>query len=492
MKTPFFLLGSVLQDQIPEDESGGLWRNLSRKGQGMAAAPLHGSAGGKVDAAGQGGQVQKKAVLGRPGDLLLGKNSGGDRVYHGIIAKSQLISAGAIRLHAQGLNGIQVLASPCRDTDLHAQSLKTGGERFPNPAEADDQDPRAVQRPRKGVQKQGQRPFRCGNRIAKGKVFPQTQIRDPCLIGPRHPAGIESAGRRQRRKDRIHGKHCSGHKIAGDQGQGKQSEVRLDGFRQIFRAVLHWITQFFKAAGCPAAARISAQHQNMFFQSTTILTDHPMHGVRICPLVFLLAFRYNRENKFGGITMEPKGFIRDMLDVKILILFVLARTEYPAPLQSVYELCYQDDKLSYFDVCEALPQLVASGHVEQNEAGEYLITDKGRQDGKVTEDSIAAPVMQRALIAVEKFNRSIRRDKLVRTEVLNRPGEDYAVVLSLDDEQGNLMTMELMSPTMEQARRFARVLHTDAELLYQQVMEFLLERTEGRKEKTGKSDNFSG
>ena len=66
------------------------------------------------------------------------------------------------------------------------------------------------------------------------------------------------------------------------------------------------------------------------------------------------------------------------------------------------------------------------------------------------------------------------------------------MVLSLDDEQGNLMTMELMSPTMEQARRFARVLHTDAELLYQQVMEFLLERTEGRKEKTGKSDNFSG
>ena len=186
--------------------------------------------------------------------------------------------------------------------------------------------------------------------------------------------------------------------------------------------------------------------------------------------------------------MEPKGFIRDMLDVKILILFVLAHAEFPVPMQKVYELCYQDDKLSYFDVCEALPQLQASGHISRNEDGDYSITDKGREDGKVTEDAIAAPVLQRALIAVEKFNRSIRRDQLVRTNVLARPNDEYAVVLSLDDERGNLMTLELLGPTQEQARRFSRVLHEDAEKLYQSVMEFLLERTEGKK--TSKSDNF--
>ena len=55
-------------------------------------------------------------------------------------------------------------------------------------------------------------------------------------------------------------------------------------------------------------------------------------------------------------SMEQHGFIQDMLDVKVLILFVMAKLSYPVPLQTIYELCYQDDKLSYFDVSVAVPQ----------------------------------------------------------------------------------------------------------------------------------------
>ena len=185
--------------------------------------------------------------------------------------------------------------------------------------------------------------------------------------------------------------------------------------------------------------------------------------------------------------MEPRGFIRDILDVKILILYVLAHTDYPASQQKIYELCYQDDRLSYFDVCQALPELVASGHVSQDENDEYSITEKGRVDGKETEDTIAAPVLQRALIAVEKYNRTFRRDQLVRTQVLSRANDEYSVVLSLDDDQGNLMTLELLGPTEQQALKFSKAMHAEAERLYQVVMEFLLEKTEGKK--IGKSDN---
>ena len=56
--------------------------------------------------------------------------------------------------------------------------------------------------------------------------------------------------------------------------------------------------------------------------------------------------------------MEERGFIRDMLDVKVLILFVAATAKYPLTLQKIYELCYQDDRLSYFDVSIAVPQMV--------------------------------------------------------------------------------------------------------------------------------------
>ena len=61
--------------------------------------------------------------------------------------------------------------------------------------------------------------------------------------------------------------------------------------------------------------------------------------------------------------MEQQGFIHNTMDVKVLILYTMARIECPADVQQIYELCYQDDCLSYFDLREALPQMVESGHL---------------------------------------------------------------------------------------------------------------------------------
>ena len=172
--------------------------------------------------------------------------------------------------------------------------------------------------------------------------------------------------------------------------------------------------------------------------------------------------------------MEQHGFIHNMMDVKVLILFVMSQALYPVDVQKLYELCYQDDCLSYFDLSTAVPQMVESGHLEKVEEDRYVITQKGRDAEEVTHDSIAYPVLQRAQQAVERFNREIRRDNLIRTEILPRESGDYSVVLGLDDEVGNLMTLELMAPTQQQARALARAFHKSAENIFQDVMTELL------------------
>ena len=103
--------------------------------------------------------------------------------------------------------------------------------------------------------------------------------------------------------------------------------------------------------------------------------------------------------------MRRLGFIHDMMDVKVLILFVMARVSYPVNIQQIYELCYQDECLSYFDVCTAVPEMVKSGHLKEAENEMYIITEKGKADGSLTEDSIAYTVKQRAENAVARFNR---------------------------------------------------------------------------------------
>ena len=176
--------------------------------------------------------------------------------------------------------------------------------------------------------------------------------------------------------------------------------------------------------------------------------------------------------------MKRLGFIHDMLDVKVLVLFVTARASYPMTVQEIYEVCYQDDCLSYFDICTAVPEMVASGHLEAVEEERYVITEKGKQDGALTEDDIAYTVKRRAENAVSQFNRQLRRSSFVKTQTIPRDNGEYTVMMSLDDETGNLMTLELMAPNQSQAIRLARLFEQKAENVYNLTMLELLDDEE--------------
>jgi hypothetical protein len=164
-----------------------------------------------------------------------------------------------------------------------------------------------------------------------------------------------------------------------------------------------------------------------------------------------------------------------MMDVKVLILYVASRADFPMTMQEVYELCYQDDCLSYFDVCTAIPEMVASGHLKQVDEERYEITEKGRRDGELTADSIAFTVKQRSENAVAKFNRQLRRSSFVKTQIIPRENGDCSVIMSLDDELGNLMTLELMAPNQRQAVRLGKLFEKKAEIIYNMTMAELLD-----------------
>ena len=173
--------------------------------------------------------------------------------------------------------------------------------------------------------------------------------------------------------------------------------------------------------------------------------------------------------------MKRLGFIHDMIDVKVLILYVASRSCYPMTCQEIYELCYQDDCLSYFDVCTALPQMVESGHLRKTDEERYEITEKGKNDGTVLEDSIAFTVKQRAENAVARFNRQLRRRSFVKTQVTPRENGDFSVIMALDDDSGNLMTLELLAPNQRQAVRLGKLFEMKAENIYNLTMTELLD-----------------
>ena len=175
--------------------------------------------------------------------------------------------------------------------------------------------------------------------------------------------------------------------------------------------------------------------------------------------------------------MAKHGFINDMLDVKLLILYVVDKLLYPVDTQTLYELCLQDDKLSYFDVMQAVPQMVESGHLEETDGG-FVITAKGREAAEITKDSLAFPVTQRANRAVERFNREVHRESFIRTEVLERPNGEALAVMHLDDEMGPLITVEYTCPSARQAAFLTKAFPARADKIYQYITEQLTSKDE--------------
>ena len=79
---------------------------------------------------------------------------------------------------------------------------------------------------------------------------------------------------------------------------------------------------------------------------------------------------------------------------------------------------------------------------------------------------------------MNKFNRQIRRSSFVKTQILPRENGDFSVIMALDDEMGNLMTLELMAPNQRQAVRLGRLFEKKAETIYNLTMTELLEDEE--------------
>ena len=173
--------------------------------------------------------------------------------------------------------------------------------------------------------------------------------------------------------------------------------------------------------------------------------------------------------------MERHGFITGTKDVKVLILYVTARVEWPLSLDEIYELCYQDDKLSYFDVSECLSFLVRTEHLKEEPSGYYVITPKGRENGSVMEDSVAFTVREKVKKAVERFILDRKRSRFIDAQITPQEDGTYTTRLALDDEKGHLMTLELMAPNQPQAAAMKRTFLKKAELIYNLLLEDLLD-----------------
>lgn len=174
------------------------------------------------------------------------------------------------------------------------------------------------------------------------------------------------------------------------------------------------------------------------------------------------------------------GFIHDKLDTKLLVLYIMDRAAAPIDFATLTDLSMCDSGVDYFQFAEAVAELTGSGHLDQKEEI-YTITAKGRRACAAGESSLSPVIRQRCDRRLAPLNQALKRQAQVRTQITEQP-LGFDVHLSMDDDQGSLLSLTLLSPTREDAQRMADNFLAHPDRVYNGLLGVLLPNGEGRQQ----------
>ncbi len=171
--------------------------------------------------------------------------------------------------------------------------------------------------------------------------------------------------------------------------------------------------------------------------------------------------------------MEQFGFVREELDIKILILYILARLPGPVDRESLADIVFCDGAINYFSFSECLSELISTGHI-MKERGKYEITAKGREDGAMIETSLPISVRDNADMGMLPVAERISREAMIRTKHTKEPS-GTVVRLSLSDGKGIIFDLSALVGDEEQAKQIEKKFRLNAEEYYIRILNMFME-----------------
>ncbi len=166
--------------------------------------------------------------------------------------------------------------------------------------------------------------------------------------------------------------------------------------------------------------------------------------------------------------MSP-GFIHDEMDIKILVLYLMDRVEYPIDFTQLTDLSLCDGGVDYFDLVQAVADLVETGHLRLEDQ-RYSITEKGRRDGRITQDQLAFSLRKKCDGNLARLNGLLRQMDQVRAKILPRPEGGATLQVGLKDAQSELLSLSLYCPTEQAAQNMAAAFRRDPHRVYRAVL----------------------
>jgi len=168
--------------------------------------------------------------------------------------------------------------------------------------------------------------------------------------------------------------------------------------------------------------------------------------------------------------MARLGFIRSKLDIKLLILYIMARVAAPIDFATLTDLTMCDDGVDYFEFAECVAELIDSSHLAQD--GEfYSITEKGRRNGADTETSLSSVIRKRCDQRLIPLNHALKRKAQIRSSLSqDEKTGDVMVHLAMDDDRGSIFSLSFVIGTEAEGKQIAERFSQHPDRIYNSIL----------------------
>ena len=168
------------------------------------------------------------------------------------------------------------------------------------------------------------------------------------------------------------------------------------------------------------------------------------------------------------------GFIREKLDIQILLLYILDKLPSPVDETVLSDLALFDGGFTWFEFADSLAGLVQTEHVAE-EDGKYRITEKGRRNVGYVGSSLPYSVRAKADRLTAPVAAALKRESQIETNSEKNADGSCSVSLRLSDGVGEVIALRLTVPDEDNAEAIEQKFRKNAEKLYNQILAILTE-----------------
>lgn len=175
--------------------------------------------------------------------------------------------------------------------------------------------------------------------------------------------------------------------------------------------------------------------------------------------------------------MANIGFIRNELDLKLLVLYIMSHAAEPITLFQLLDIAMCDAGVDYFSLTQAVTHMVETGQLEWLD-DRYAITEKGRRNSAICEGSLPYSVRLRCDESLVQLNQMLRQEAQLKTSLSPNTDGTYTLHLCLNDVDTPLMDLDLLVPSPEQGEVMIKNFRADPSGLYLHLTELLMKQEE--------------